>query len=61
MTGCNQNRALTIKEETYGSPGSRDYQPSWEKTDHLPFKNDKKVFKAFQIDFEWFFFVRNIT
>jgi len=53
--------ALTIKEGTYESPGSKDCQPSWEKTDHLPFKNDKTVFKAFQTDFEWFFLVKNIT
>ena len=61
MKGCSQNMALTIKEGTYESPGSRDCQPSWEKTDHLPFKNDKTVFKAFQTDFEWFFLVKNIT
>ena len=52
--------ALTIKGGAYESPGSRNYQPSWKKTDHLLLKWQNN-FQCSSTDLEWFFLVKNIT
>ena len=52
--------ALTTKGGAYESPGSRNYQPSWKKTDHLLLKWQNS-FQCSSTDLEWFFLVKNIT
>jgi len=44
----------------YESPGSRNYQTSWKKTDHLLLKSQNN-FQCSSTDLEWFFLVKNIT